>query len=213
MSYQPTIPHPINEKIVKRARHEHERDQDNIEDLEDVHSVLDKTQEQLQERLKGLHQEAVLGSERISAWGETEKGIGDRYVFVGSLERFWKKVFESADITEYSVQQMVKDAHRLQAETYGVKNGTDAVIVAKPIVWRHGQSAARTELRHLLERGLTPAEAVDLWYTEYEPHTITQSNQADMRGISQQAVNKNVTNAKQKLDPQQTGHLSSLDPH
>lgn len=212
MGYQPTIPHPIDEEIAKRARHNHAREQDDIEDLEDVHEVLDEVQEALQDQLKDLHQEAVLGSERIEAWGEVQKEITDKYVFVGSFDRFWEHVFDSTSIGEYSVQQIVRDAHRWQAEKYGLPFEMDAIIVGKPIVWRHGQSSARTELRNLLEQGLTPAEAVDLWFTEYEPHTTTQSMQAECRGVSQQAVNNNIAKAREKLESQQTEHLSSLDP-
>jgi len=215
MGYQPTVPHPIEEELVKRARHEHSREYDDIGDLETVHETLDDVQEIIQSGLRDLHQEAVLGSERIEAWGETQKETSEKYVFIGSFDRYWKRVFESANVTGYSVQQIVKDAHRWQTERYGITPEEDAIVVAKPIVWSHGQSTARTELRDLLQKGLTPAEALDLWFTEYGsgPLRTNQSLQANRRGVSQQAVNNNVSKAREKLEQQQTIHLNSLDPY
>ena len=89
-----------------------------------------------------------------------QKEVGDTSLFTGSFERFWDQVFESTGITGYSVQQLLKDAHRWKAERYQHTIDGDAVVVAKPIGWRHGPNAARTELQCLLQLGLTPADGL-----------------------------------------------------
>lgn len=49
----------------------------------------------------------------------------------------------------------------------------------------------------LIERGCTPAEALDYYMAEVGPET--QTSWAETRGVSQQAVSENVTKARDKL--------------
>lgn len=49
----------------------------------------------------------------------------------------------------------------------------------------------------LIERGCTPAEALDYYVTEVGPYN--QSEWARVRGVNQQAVNENVQKARQKM--------------
>lgn len=200
----PRSRHPIPEKIVKRARHEHARPDDDIETLEDAHDRLARVQEIGADKLKDWVQEAALGSEKINSWGETK----NQYVLVGDLEwRFDNIIFDRAGIDSYSTQQLIKDAHKWLAEDHGVTTADDALVILKPDGWSQGQAQARNVLRNLLAQGLSPAEALDIWFVEYGPHTISQSFQAERRNVSQQAVNNNIGNAREKLYDQQTEHL------
>ncbi|SIR99871.1 hypothetical protein SAMN05421858_5073 [Haladaptatus litoreus] len=53
------------------------------------------------------------------------------------------------------------------------------------------------ELETLLRSGLSASEALDYWATTKKGYS--QSEWADIRGKSRQAVNKNVKNAERKL--------------
>jgi DNA-binding CsgD family transcriptional regulator len=213
MGYPPTEPHPINDEVVDRAFHEHSRKAGELDDIDAVHDALDQVQEIFLKRLGDLHREAVLGSQRITKWGYTQREIPDKYLLIGSFERLWRRVFDSISLTEYSDQRIVRESHKWQAETYDLKSEEDAIVIATPISWTKGRNAARTEIRGLLEQGLTPAEAVDLWFTEYEPSSVNQSLQADYRGVSQQTVNQNIRKAKEKLESQRTQYLPALHPY
>ena len=50
----------------------------------------------------------------------------------------------------------------------------------------------------LVERGLSPAEAVD--YQAVTENGMTQTEWADRRGVAQGTVSENVSKAKAKLD-------------
>ena len=52
----------------------------------------------------------------------------------------------------------------------------------------------------LFREGLTPAEAVDYWAITYGG--FSQSEWGDVRNVERQAVNKNVNQAKRKIDTQ-----------
>lgn len=199
----PRSRHPIPEEIVKRARHEHARPNDEIDTLEDAQDFLKRVQELAEGRLKDWVQDAALGCENINSWGETR----NQYVLVGDLEWRYNRIFDRAGIDSYSTQQLIKDAHKRLAEDHGVTTDDDALVILKPDGWSPGQSQAGNELRNLLAQGLSPAEALDIWFVEYGPHAISQSFQAERRNVSQQAVNNNIASAREKLADQQTEHL------
>lgn len=213
MGYNEKMGHPIDEDTAEKGVYEFTRCGDGIEHVNDLNDLLLKVQEAALKRLSDYHREASQGSERIDAWGETRYASPKRYIFLGPLDGIWDHLFEETKIDDFSIKQTLLNTHRLQAEKYGVDVSEYALLVVKPMAWEYGQSAFRTDLMWLLRKGLTPAEAVDLLFTEYEPHTINQSFQADRRNISQQAVSKNVKQAKAKLRDHQTRHLTHLDEH
>ena len=55
-----------------------------------------------------------------------------------------------------------------------------------------------TEVRHLVEAGLSPAEAVD--YHAVVTEGLTQTEWARRRGIAQSSVSENVSKARRKLE-------------
>ncbi len=61
------------------------------------------------------------------------------------------------------------------------------------------ETDAFDELRELLERGLSASEAIDYYATEVRDYS--QTDWADVRGKSRQAVNKNVRQARRKQEP------------
>lgn len=59
------------------------------------------------------------------------------------------------------------------------------------------QEPVNTVLVGLIERGCTPAEALDYYMVELGPHT--QTSWAAIRGINQSSVSENISKAREKL--------------
>jgi len=55
---------------------------------------------------------------------------------------------------------------------------------------------AGDHIRHLIDQGCSPSEAIDYWFVDIEG--FTQLAWAEIRDVSQQTVSENVLNAREK---------------
>lgn len=60
-----------------------------------------------------------------------------------------------------------------------------------------GVDAINEVLVGLVERGCSPAEALDYYMAEVGPYNQTQW--AEVRGVNQQAVSENISKAREKM--------------
>lgn len=109
---------------------------------------------------------------------------------------------EWADALEIDRGELSERMHELAREVYGRAEATgdgDPWSVADPVVFDADtfRRDSFEEVALLLRRGASPAEALD-WFATEENHW-SQTEWAEWRGVSQQAVSDNVAEARAEL--------------
>lgn len=185
------------EEHINDVRYENNfLDGDNVPTISEFNKLLRSIDEEFQSSLKALHGAAVRG-ESIDEWGIRERWVA----FSGDIQWRWRDVFDKVGIEDPKTRRVVKDIHSGFAEKMGFEVGDAEVIVTNyPMQWGNGYAAAIREIDHLVECGLSAAEALDLWRTAYGPHGgITPRFWSEKRGVSTQAVEKNVRMGREKI--------------
>lgn len=164
--------------------------------ISEFNELLIRIDEEFQNDLKDLHGAAVRG-EGIEEWGIRERWI----TFSGDIRWRWRDVFDKVGVEDPKTRRVIKDIHSAFAEKMGFEaEDVEVIVTTYPFQWKNGYTAATREIDHLVRCGLSAAEALDLWRTAYGPWGgLTPSFWAEKRGVSTQAVEKNVRMAREKF--------------
>lgn len=132
-------------------------------------------------------------------------------------EEAWERVFDDLELEDESTRSVLREIHSYQSrdvlfrkiiqgqdtrhDPIGIGRSTpdywepypDPLLIQKDDHFALGQKAQFWDFQFLLQEGLSPAEALD--YIAIQQQDLTQVDWADIRGISHQAVSKNVRQA------------------
>ncbi|MCF2166221.1 hypothetical protein [Halobacterium salinarum] len=168
--------------------------------VEEVDRLLSGAEEVLQEQLRDLY-EGAWDSKRQTFVTRDQFGS----VVFGLPPVEWKERLSDLDLTDDEVvavlayhQYLAREINGFVVETRTTaKQSFSPVFIQVPDEWREADRVATLRFKKYFIFGLTPAEALDYWLSEFS--NWDKDEIAGWRNVNRAAVNKNLRQARKKI--------------